>query len=157
MRTTDLGFTKTKNHHRSGPRQHNTTTDLGCNNTAQHNTILQKVDDDLVLVHKDPKECERIQSLKKIQLKEWSMVVTKTLPPTMIAPSSHQSTMKISPFLNKMNNTHYHFHHLHLHRHLHLHHHHHQTHFRVILAIRFHCLRPTTSSAIVRFPGEVSR
>ena len=118
MRTTDLGFTKTKNHHRSGPRQHNTTTDLGRNNTAQHNTILEKVDDDLVLVHKDPKECERIQSLKKIQLKEWSMVVTKTLPPTMIAPSSHQSTMKISPFLNKTNNTHYHLHHLHLHRRL---------------------------------------
>ena len=115
------------------------------------------VDDDLVLVHEDPKECEQIQSLKKIQLKEWSMVVTETLPPMMIAPSSHQSTMKISQFLNKMNNTHYHLHHLHCHRRLHLHYHHHRTHFRVILAVRFHYLGPTTNSAAVRFPGEASR
>ena len=55
---------------------------------------------------------------------------SETLPPMMIAPSSHQSTMKISPFLNKMNNTHYLLHHLHRHRRLHLHHHHHRTHFR---------------------------
>ena len=34
MRTTDLGFTKTKNHHRFGPRQHSTTADLGRHNTT---------------------------------------------------------------------------------------------------------------------------
>ena len=38
------------------------------------------VDDDLVLVREDPKECEQIQSLKKIQLKEWSMVVIRDSP-----------------------------------------------------------------------------
>ena len=39
---TYLGFTTTKNHHQSGPRQHSTIADLSRNNTAQHNTILEK-------------------------------------------------------------------------------------------------------------------
>ena len=34
MRTTDLGFTTTKNHHWSRPWQHSTIADLGYNNTA---------------------------------------------------------------------------------------------------------------------------
>ena len=34
MRTTNLGFTTTKNHHWSGPWQHSTIADLGYNNTA---------------------------------------------------------------------------------------------------------------------------
>ena len=148
MRTIDLGFTKTKNHHRFGPRQHNTIADLGRNNTAQHNTKWMMIWFWFMKIQKNVNE-----SNWKNGPWWWS----ETLPPMMIAPSSHQSTMKISPFLNKMNNTHYHLHHLHRHRRLHFHHHHHQTHFRVILAVRFHCLGPTTSSATIRFPGEASR
>ena len=53
------------------------------------------VDDDLVLVREDPKECEQIQSLKKIQLKEWSMVVIRDSPThddcSIFPPINHEN------------------------------------------------------------------
>ncbi|XP_023911419.1 uncharacterized protein LOC112023035 [Quercus suber] len=53
------------------------------------------VDDDLVLVREDSKECERIQSLKEIQLKEWSMVVIRDSPThddcSIFPPINHEN------------------------------------------------------------------
>lgn len=52
-------------------------------------------DDGLVLVREDPKECEQIHSLKKIQLKEWSMVVIRDSPThddcSIFPPINHEN------------------------------------------------------------------
>ncbi|KAM4106991.1 hypothetical protein ACB094_04G108100 [Castanea mollissima] len=53
------------------------------------------VEEDLVLVREDPKECEQIPSLKKIQLKEWSMVVIRDSPTnddcSIFPPINHEN------------------------------------------------------------------